>query len=112
MPFLRILFYGLCLYTAKRWYNHSIRAHWSESAIEGSICATYNITEHLKIDACLKASLPLTRNTNEEKNTKQTTTKNEAKLMNPNHIKTNLTVAALSLALVWGTEFQIQTNVF
>lgn len=32
--------------------------------------------------------------------------------MNPNHIKTNLAVAALSLALVWGTEFQIQTNVF
>lgn len=66
----------------------------------------------MTIDACLKASLPLTRITKEEKESQQTTNKHEAKLMNTKHIKTNLTVAALSLALVWGTEFQIQTNVF
>ncbi|MBE3718680.1 hypothetical protein [Vibrio diabolicus] len=89
------------------------RAYWSESATDGRICATYEITDYVKAEACLTASYPLTSKTQREGTSTSTTTKKVSSMKKSSKSLKKLgAVAGLSSALPGGSELQVQTNAF
>ncbi|HDM8168008.1 TPA: hypothetical protein P0E23_000592 [Vibrio harveyi] len=66
------------------------RAYWSESAIDGHICATYEITDYVKAEACLTASYPVTNKTQREGTSTSTTTKKESSMKKSSKFLKNL----------------------